>query len=96
MIFVAGQSFSQKPLPDTLRWSIFTSNKKAPATDFFPTSKKQQHTLLPAIGTSLYMPPTAFFCRQELKLEKATRVAFRFRLGSTEACDQLEGKFQRK
>ncbi len=34
----------------------------------------------------------AFFCRQELKIEKATNIPIRFRLGSVEQCDYYEGK----
>lgn len=34
----------------------------------------------------------AFFCRMELKLERATGLPVRFRLGSVEYTDELEGK----
>ena len=33
-----------------------------------------------------------FFCRQELKLDKKTVMPIRFRLGSMEECNRLEGK----
>jgi len=34
----------------------------------------------------------SFFCRQELKIEKVTRIPFRFRLGSLQQCNYYEGK----
>src|SRR4051794_11716724 len=34
----------------------------------------------------------AFFCKQELKLERATKIPFKFRLGNIQYCDWLEGK----
>jgi hypothetical protein len=39
-----------------------------------------------------YIKNLAFFCRQEWKLEKALKVPFRFRVGSLEQCNLLEGK----
>ncbi|RMF00712.1 MAG: hypothetical protein D6772_05960 [Bacteroidetes bacterium] len=38
--------------------------------------------------------PLAFFCRLELKIENATRMPVRFRLGSSQYVDYLEGKFE--
>ena len=35
----------------------------------------------------------AFFCRLELRLEKATKIPVRFRLGDVQQVDYLEGKF---
>lgn len=35
-----------------------------------------------------------FFCREELKIEKATKMPIRFRLGSLAQCNYYEGKKQ--
>ena len=39
-----------------------------------------------------YYNQLGFMCRQELKLEKATKTSFRFRLGSVDYTDRMEGK----
>jgi hypothetical protein len=35
-----------------------------------------------------------FFCREELKIEKATKMPLHFRLGSLDQCNYYEGKRQ--
>jgi hypothetical protein len=44
------------------------------------------------IPPDLYYCQSGFFCKREWKLEKATHVPFRFRLGSLDYCNTLEGK----
>lgn len=47
---------------------------------------------LPVLQPDYYVRNLAFFCRQEWKMERTTGLPFRFRLGSLEQCNRLEGK----
>ena len=44
------------------------------------------------ISPDFYYCQSGFFCKKEWKLEKATHIPFRFRLGSLDYCNALEGK----
>ena len=44
------------------------------------------------ISQDQYTKNLAFFCRQELKLEKAAKIPLRLRMGSLEESNRLEGK----
>jgi hypothetical protein len=95
-VFVVRAAFSQKIAPaKPLRFSVKTNtiagfgllplrldNKTQPSL-FLPFT-----LLKPDFSTSNW----GFFCRQELKFEKNIKIPFRFRLGSVQQCDRLEGK----
>ncbi len=49
-----------------------------------PQAGQQQHLM--------YRPHLAFFCRVEVKIDQAVGLPFRFRLGSVDYVDYLEGK----
>ncbi len=48
--------------------------------------------LLNLPDASYYVRNLGFFCKQELRLDKMTGVPVRFRLGSKEYVDRMEGK----
>jgi len=47
---------------------------------------------LPVLPANFYCTQLGFFCKTELKFEAATRIPFKFRLGSIQYNDWLEGK----
>lgn len=47
---------------------------------------------LNTIPQNYYTQHFGIMCKQELAIEKMTKVPFRFRLGSLEQCNYLEGK----
>ncbi len=44
------------------------------------------------IPADFYSKQLGFFCKQEIKIDRVTKIPFRFRLGSVEQCNKLEGK----
>ena len=51
-----------------------------------------RHLSLRSLPVDIYTKNLAFFCKQELQLEKITRISMKFRLGNIEYVDKLEGK----
>jgi hypothetical protein len=82
MIFVEITAFSQfspkKPL------YISTVSNAG-----FPMDKGVSGNILPHC---FYLSQLGFFCKKEWKFESTTKIPLRFRIGSVQYCDWLEGK----
>jgi hypothetical protein len=53
---------------------------------------KETITSSQIISGSFYVDHLGFFCRKELQVERSTHIPLRFRLGSLDYCNKLEGK----
>lgn len=71
-----------------------SSTNKGFANQFhstFSPLRSQFYSIKP-IPANFYVKNLGFFCQQQLKLESFTKIPFRFRLGSVNYCDWMEGK----
>lgn len=87
-----------RPAPAPLKWKPIDLNKllvsKAGPDPVFTVGLSSMLTapMAPALADDYYTCHFGFFCKKELEFEKMTRIPFRFRLGSLEQCNALEGK----
>jgi hypothetical protein len=56
--------------------------------------KPKKSEYVKPLSSNYYTLRFGLFCRKELQFENATRLPLRFRLGSLEHCDFLEGKYR--
>lgn len=99
-VFVVAAAFSQKtaaskPLLFALQFNAGKQKKALPFaadTAYSSTPVWGPSVRLNVVPASFSTSQWGFFCRQELKWEKTIKVPFRFRLGSVQQCDRLEGK----
>lgn len=106
MIFVVSAAFCQQSAPDMVLFYT-KSNNKLNKFDYFHTTIQKKEGIIKfddKADTNVYLTPVSvissnyysnnfgFFCKKELLFEKATKIPFRFRLGSLQYNDYLEQK----
>ncbi len=103
MIFVGGSAFAQKAAPFlsfnkayfvTLKkqnsgWVKHAAAIKTTTTPVFLINQPGSYSI---ISSNFYTQNFGFFCKKELQIEKAIKLPLKFRLGSVQQCDWMEGK----
>jgi len=98
-IFVLSALFSTAQKVENIKYdpSVFASGS-VPGNKFSLFSAKGNKALIKitasikTISQNYYTQSFGFFCKNELALEKVTKLPLRFRLGSLQQCNYLESK----
>ena len=87
MIFVANSATAQE-------YQLKSSTVKGftPSPSFINFHTKVHDVEKFVVPPRFYVNNLGFFCKQELKFQSATGLPFKFRLGSVQYCDRMEGK----
>jgi len=65
----------------------------APTNNSFkPVKDSSQYFSLRILPANYYATNIGFFCKKELQMQKTTKIPLKFRLGSIEYTNKLEGK----
>ncbi len=93
MVIVEGGTLAQIK-PTSQSGTIFSLLPKTGSLQFFSARKTSNapNTSCIFLPGDFYVKQLGFFCKQEIKIDRATKINLRLRLGSLEQCDWLEGK----
>ena len=93
MIFVVSCAFCQNLPQNKLTKTLSQQAPQAGNAKIFALATTvSPQKILPPITVNYYSAHLGFFCKQEIKMEKITKLPFKFRLGSVQQCDWMEGK----
>ena len=93
MIFVAPGIYSQNQQQKKSSLLLLQPLSNAlPAILSITKYSKATTISQPFLSPNYYSTQLGFFCKQEIKFEKTAKIPFKFRLGSVEECDRMEGK----
>jgi hypothetical protein len=81
-----------KPLFGQALKLVASHHETQAANSFHAASTPYVLPSFSVINQSLYTQQFGFFCRKEFQFEKKTSIPFRFRLGSLDYVNKLEGK----
>lgn len=81
MMVIGGKLAAQMTLPNAPKKLPLDSLKNLP---------------LRVLASNYYSSNLPFFCKQELQIQKLVKVPVKFRIGSVEEVDRLEGKHTSK
>ena len=95
MIFVSNFLIAQIHYPANAKFLSLqlTPNPVKPVQLLIKNTEGNSKTIPSTfLSPGYYASQLGFFCKQEIKMDKITKVPFRFRLGSVAECNRLEGK----
>ncbi len=75
-----------------LSFSALQAQKALPVAKNQSTIDSLRNMPLRVLAADYYSNNLPFFCKKELQIQKVIKVPFKFRIGSVEEVDKLEGK----